>query len=107
MLVLVSKDDAALKLSGFLSGSRVRAGALDIDNPLVQQAALQAKVQIIDISELQSPDGGMHHDRLLALAALYPRLQSQPAEERQRYGTFLLDAANAKPVEVIRHAAAD
>ena len=107
MTVLVSKDDAALKLSGFLSGSRVRAGALDVDNPLVQQAALQAKVQIVDISELQSPDGGMHHDRLFALAALYPRLQSQPAEERQRYGTFLLDAAAAKPIEVIRHAAAD
>ena len=107
MTVLVSKDDAALKLSGFLSGSRVRAGALDIDNPLVQQAALKAKVQIIDISELKSPDGGMHHDRLFALAALYPRLQSQPAEERQRYGTFLLDAASAKPIEVIRHATAD
>ena len=107
MTVLVSKDDKALKLSSLLSGSRVRAGALDVDNPLVQEAALQAKVQIVDISELQSPDGGMHHDRLFALAVLYPRLQQQPPEQRQRYGTFLLDAADARPVEVSRHAAAD
>jgi esterase/lipase superfamily enzyme len=107
MTVLVSKDDKALKLSGLLSGSRVRAGALDVDNPLVQQAALQAKVQIVDISELQSPDGGMHHDRLFAMAALYPRLKQQPAAERLRYGTFLLDAADAKPVEVSQHAATD
>jgi esterase/lipase superfamily enzyme len=107
MTVLVSKDDKALKLSGLLSGSRVRAGALDVDNPLVQQAALQAQVQILDISELQSPDGGLNHDRLFALAALYPRLQQQSAEQRLRYGTFLLDAANARPVEISRHAAAD
>jgi esterase/lipase superfamily enzyme len=107
MTVLVSKDDKALKLSGLLSGSRVRAGSLDIDNPLVQQAALQAQVQILDISELQSPDGGLNHDRLFALAALYPRLQQLSAEQRLRYGTFLLDAANARPVEISRHAAAD
>jgi len=107
MTVLVSKDDLALKLSSLLSGSRPRAGALDVDNPVVQQAAQQAQVQIVDISELKSPDGGLNHDRLFALAALYPRLQSQPVAERQRYGTFLLDAATARPIEVARHAAAD
>lgn len=106
MTVLVSKDDKALRLSSLLSGLRVRAGALDVDNPLVQEAALQAKVQILDISELQSP-GRMQHNRLFALAALYPRLQQQPAEQRQRYGTFLLDAAEARPVAVTQHAAVD
>src|SRR5262245_47381753 len=100
LLVLVSKDDAALRLSTFIGGSRGRAGALDIENPLVQEAALKAKVQIVDISQLESRDGRLHHDRFVSLAALYPRMQRQPAAERQRFGTFVFDAANAKQVEV-------
>lgn len=67
LTVLVAKDDAALRLSNLLSGSQMRAGALDVDNPLVQEAALEAKVQVVDISALQSTDGGMNHDRLLRL----------------------------------------
>ena len=100
LTVLVSKDDAALKLSSFIEGSRLRAGALDVDNPLVQEAAAKAQVRIVDISQLQSLDGGMHHDRLFNLAVLYPRLQRQPAAEGQRFGVFLFDAANARPIEV-------
>src|SRR5215510_15092197 len=75
LTVLVSKDDAALKLSSFIAGSRTRAGALDVENPRVRDVALKAKVRIIDISQLQSPDGGMRHDRLFSLAALYPQLE--------------------------------
>ena len=100
LTVLVSKDDTALKLSSFIGGSRVRAGALDVDNPLVQEAALKAQVRIVDISQLQSPDGGMHHDRLFNLAVFYPQLQRRPAAEGQRFGVFLFDAANAKPIEL-------
>ena len=99
LTVLVSKDDAALRLSSFVGGSRVRAGALDVENPLVRDAALKAKVRIIDISQLQSSDG-MHHDRLFNLAALYPEIQRQSAAERQKSGAFLLDVANAEPVLV-------
>lgn len=100
LTVLVSKDDAALRVSNLVGGSRARAGALDINNPLVQEAALKAKVRIIDISQLQSTDGRMKHDRFVNLAALYPRLQELSAAERQVSGTFLFDAANARPVEV-------
>jgi esterase/lipase superfamily enzyme len=99
LTVLVSKDDQALKLSSFIGGSRVRAGALDVDNPLVQEAALKAQVRILDISQLQS-GGGMQHDRLFNLAVLYPQLQRRPAADGQRFGVFLFDAANAKPIEV-------
>jgi hypothetical protein len=67
---------------------------------------LKAKVRIIDISQLQSPDGGMRHDRLFSLAALYPQLDRQPAAERQGFGAFLFDAANAKPILVDRSAPA-
>jgi esterase/lipase superfamily enzyme len=107
MTVLVSKDDTALKLSSIIGGSRVQAGALDVENPLVREAALKAKVRIVDISQLQSPDGGMHHDRLFNLAALYPQLQRQTAAERQSSGAFLFDVANARPVQVSNPAPAN
>jgi len=100
LTVLVSKDDAALRLSSFVGGSRVRAGALDVDNPVVREAALKAKVRVIDISQLQSADGNLRHNRFVNLAAFYPRLQDRPAAERQESGTFLFDVANARPVEV-------
>jgi hypothetical protein len=95
MTVLVSQGRQSAEAFSPLSGS------------LVQEAAPHARFRPFDISELQSPDGGMHHDRLFALAVRYPRLQQPPAEQRQRYGMFLLDAADARPVEVSRHAAAD
>jgi len=100
LTVLVSKDDAALRLSNVISGSRARAGALDIDNPLVQEAALKAKVRIVDISQLQSSVGGMRHDRFVNLAAFYPQLQREAAAERDRYGTFLFDVAAGKPAQI-------
>ncbi len=100
LTVLVSKDDEALKLSSFIGGSRARAGALDVENPLVREAALEAKVQIVDISQLQSPDGDMRHDRLFNLAALYPQLQRRPPAEQQRSGAFLFDLTNTKPIKV-------
>ena len=100
LTVLVSKDDTALRLSSFIGGSRTRAGTLDVENPRVRDAALKAKVRIVDISQLQSSDGGMRHDRLFSLAALYPQLQRQPVAERQGFGKFLFDAANAKPIQV-------
>jgi esterase/lipase superfamily enzyme len=100
LLVLVSKDDAALKVSSFIGSSVVRAGALDVENPLVQEAALKARVQVVDISQLRSQDGRMNHDRFVSLAALYPQIQRQPVEERQKFGTFMFDAATAKPIRV-------
>src|SRR6185437_16921083 len=54
LLVLVSKDDGALRLSSIIGGGAPRAGALDVTNPIVQEAALKAKVQVVDISQLES-----------------------------------------------------
>jgi esterase/lipase superfamily enzyme len=107
LTVLVSKDDAALRFSSIAGGSRVRAGALDVDNPLVQEAAVKAKVRIIDISRLQSPDAGMNHDRFVSLAAFYPRLQDRPAAEAQQAGAFLFDTANARAIQVTNTAPAE
>jgi esterase/lipase superfamily enzyme len=55
---------------------------------------LKAKVQVVDISTLQSRDR-MNHSRFTALAELYPRLQRQPASEREQAGIFVIDANSA------------
>src|SRR5262245_62452505 len=59
LTVLVSKDDAALKLSSFIGGAGLRAGALDVENPRGRDAAVKGKVRIVDISQLQSHGGGL------------------------------------------------
>jgi len=100
LTMLVSKDDAALRLSSVIGGSRVRAGALDVENPVVREAALKAKVRIIDISRLRSSDGGLRHDRFVNVAAFYPQLQRMAEAERRQSGTFVFDAASARPVQV-------
>jgi esterase/lipase superfamily enzyme len=94
MTLLVSKDDRALAFSNIIGGSRARVGALDIENPAVREAALKAKVQVVDISTLQSRDR-QNHSRFVALAELYPRLQRQSASEREEAGIFVIDANSA------------
>ncbi len=102
LTLLVSNDDRALAFSNVIGGSRARVGALDIENPAVREAALKAKVQVVDISSLQSRDR-QNHSRFTALAELYPRLQRQPASEREQSGIFVIDtnsATVARPFEV-------
>jgi esterase/lipase superfamily enzyme len=104
MTLLVSRDDIALKLSGRIAGERPRVGALDVDDPRVQDAALRAKVQIVDISSLEASDR-LNHDRYTNLAALYPRLAAN--RELHRAGAFVLDAVGAtitSPLRVIGNA---
>jgi esterase/lipase superfamily enzyme len=107
LLVLVSKDDGALQISSFLSGGGVpRTGALDVNNPVVQEAALKAKVQVVDISQLESRDG-MKHDQFVSVAVLYSRMQ-QTMPNRSSAGTFVLngDSATLQPVASGRQALA-
>jgi esterase/lipase superfamily enzyme len=88
LVVLVSPDDRALKLSSLLAGDK-RAGALDIRDPSIQEEAREANVAIVDISELSSADG-TNHDRFTALAALYPKLKADGRpNEVQRAGVFV------------------
>jgi esterase/lipase superfamily enzyme len=103
LLVLVSKDDGALRFSTLLGGTgAVRAGALDVDNPIIQEAALQARVQVVDISRLASHDD-LHHDQFVSVAVLYTRLQHNAAAYRNTAGTFVFNqngAAMVQPVNV-------
>jgi esterase/lipase superfamily enzyme len=107
LLVLVSKDDGALRISSFLSGGGVpRTGSLDVNNAVVQEAALKAKVQVVDISHLESHDS-LKHDQFVSVAVLYSRMQ-QTMPNRTSAGTFVLngDSATLQPVASGRQALA-
>jgi esterase/lipase superfamily enzyme len=96
LLVLVSKDDGALQMASLLGGGGVpRAGAVDVNNPIVQDAAQEAKVQVVDISQLDSQDG-LKHDQFVSVAVHYARLQARAGPDRTSAGTFIFNGDSAK-----------
>ena len=98
MKVLVSRGDIALAVSRRVAGNRPRLGALNVDDPRVQRAALRAKLQIIDISNLKSTDS-FNHDRFVTLAAFYPRLAAAEANgtapDLRQAGAFVFNTVGA------------
>ena len=97
LTVLVSRDDLALSVSGFLAGERQRLGAIGVADRRVQDAALKANIQVIDISSLQASDG-LNHDRYVGLAALYPRLAApddKGGRGLRRAGAFIFNSVGA------------
>jgi esterase/lipase superfamily enzyme len=96
MTVLVSRDDIALSVSSLIARERPRLGMIDVDDPRVQEAAVRAKLEIIDVSSLKAPDR-LHHDRFASLAALYPRLAAANANgaDLRRAGAFVFNAVGA------------
>jgi esterase/lipase superfamily enzyme len=93
MTVLVARDDIALAVASFIAGERPRLGMIDVDDPRVQEAAVEAKLEIVDVSSVKAPDG-MKHERFASLAALYPRLAAVDADgaDLRRAGAFVFDA---------------
>jgi esterase/lipase superfamily enzyme len=98
MTLLVATDDRALAMSRRIASSRARVGELDVNDPRVREAALRARVRIVDISDV-SASSRFNHDRHVNLAALYPVLASSTANDpdldRRNPGVFVLDAMNA------------
>jgi esterase/lipase superfamily enzyme len=94
MTLLVSKDDRALAVSSFITTERPRVGALDVENPLVREAALKADIRIIDISNLPSSDR-FNHSRFVSLAALYPKVSHDAGRNLGNAGAFVFDAVGA------------
>lgn len=89
MTVLVSSDDNALKASSIISGNRIRAGAIDVHDPRVTDAAKRYNIEVIDISSLASQDG-MHHSRFVQL---FSRVGSNfRGSTPQRAGAFVLSS---------------
>ena len=93
MAVLVARDDIALSLASFIADKRPRLGMIDVDDPRVQEAAVRAKLEIVDVSSVKSPDG-MKHERFASLAALYQRLAAADADwaDLRRAGAFVFNA---------------
>ncbi|CAN7463112.1 alpha/beta hydrolase [Rhizobium sp. LjRoot254] len=96
MVILVSKDDRALEASKILSYSTARVGRLDVDDPKVQAAAVEAGIVLIDITQIQSMDSA-NHSRFADVAALYPALTAESARKQNlgNAGAFVFDAAAA------------
>jgi esterase/lipase superfamily enzyme len=95
LTILVSKDDRALKVASFISGSSVRVGALDVNDPRVREAAVKHGVLIVDTSE-QPASNALNHDKLFSLAALYRSVATgSRTPTLGRAGAFILDTAGA------------
>lgn len=94
--VLVSKTDRALSVSSLLGGDRPRIGRLDINDPIIQDAAKKANVNIVDISMAQSSDG-LGHDRFAAVARFGSDFEKAEAKARSggTISTLIFDAAGA------------
>ena len=108
LLVLVSKDDGALRISSIIGGGVVRAGAINVDNPVVQEAALKAKAQVVDISGLVRHDD-LGHDQFVSVAVIFSQLQLQAAPYRDTPGAFVFaddGGTMIRPADIAIEAAA-
>ncbi|GEO87047.1 MULTISPECIES: alpha/beta hydrolase [Alphaproteobacteria] len=98
LTVLVSKDDRALKASSVIGGDVQRVGALDVEEPGIQEAATKAGIQFIDISKLGASDP-LNHDRYAAFASLIPQLEANRRQDGGadlgRAGAFVFDTLGA------------
>ncbi|UTS93708.1 alpha/beta hydrolase [Rhizobium anhuiense] len=95
--LLVSKDDRALVASSFIAGERPRVGRLDIDDPVIEEAALKERLRVIDITSIQASDG-LGHDRYASLAKFGAQLASFESGRRSTagdVGAYVFDAAGA------------
>ncbi|MGO7205006.1 alpha/beta hydrolase, partial [Rhizobium ruizarguesonis] len=95
--LLVSKDDRALVASSFIAGERARVGRLDIDDPVIKEAALKERLRVIDITSIQASDG-LGHDRYASLAKFGAQLASFESGRRSTagdVGAYVFDAAGA------------
>jgi len=95
--LLVSKDDRALSVSSFVAGERPRVGRVDIDDPVIKEAALTAGLRVIDITSVRGSDG-LGHDRYASLAKFGAQLSTFENGKRSNasdVGAFVFDAAGA------------
>ncbi|MDK3020414.1 MULTISPECIES: alpha/beta hydrolase [Rhodobacterales] len=63
--ILVSSDDRALKISARLAADRTRLGAVDVNDPAIQQLIVDTGVRIVDVTQIESTDST--HSRYIGL----------------------------------------
>ena len=84
------------------------AGDIDVDDPVVREAALKEKVQVVDISRLAKHDD-LGHDQFVSVAVLYSRSHDQAARYRNTAGTFIFtddDETFLRPIDIGNQVAA-
>lgn len=89
LIVLVSTDDAALRMSRRVNADRLRIGAIDVSDPEVAAAVAGGDVMFVDISEIQAPDLA-RHGRYAMLSALYPQLEPYAGNTVRNAGAYAL-----------------
>jgi len=97
LTILVSKDDRALDVSRRLAGGRQRVGAVDVNEPLLEEIARREDLRIVDISSVQASDG-TRHDRFVRFAALQSKemaREGSPLASVGRAGAYVFNAAGA------------
>ncbi|MHA7867021.1 MAG: alpha/beta hydrolase [Salipiger thiooxidans] len=99
--VMVSQDDRALRLSSRLASKRRRLGAVDVENPVGLERALESQVRLVDISTLPAATA-MLHDRGRELARLYQTLRKDGStiESVTVAGAYVLDSLGNGLIDV-------
>jgi esterase/lipase superfamily enzyme len=94
--ILVAGDDRALAVSKVISASTQRVGTLDVKDPKVQAAAVEAGVELIDISQIEATDSA-RHSRFVDARVLFPALSANAQRNNgiNKAGAFVFDAAAA------------
>nr|WP_244318288.1 alpha/beta hydrolase [Roseibium hamelinense] len=69
-IVIVSKDDRALRLSRAIAGGKERVGAYSDDQELAELGAI-----VVDLTEVESEDSA-HHSKFAQLAEFAPEIRS-------------------------------
>ncbi|MFB9949097.1 alpha/beta hydrolase [Rhizobium puerariae] len=95
--LLVSKTDRALSVSSLVGGERPRVGRVDVDDPVVKDAARKEGVRLIDITSVEGSDG-LGHDRYASLAKFGTQLavlEKGQSSSVGDVGAFVFDAAGA------------
>lgn len=93
LTVLISSDDAALKLSRFLAGGVDRVGVVSADDPRVIADAAEYNVRVYDLSEIKTNEL-LQHDKFAESGPLVAAIgRGLASEEIGKAG--IIDAATA------------
>lgn len=95
--VLVSKDDRALAASSLIAGERPRVGRVDVNDPIITEAAMKGRLRVIDISSVGGTDR-LGHDRYASLAKFgtqFANFENGKRSTMSDVGAYVFDAAGA------------
>lgn len=95
--VLVSKDDRALVASSLIAGERPRVGRVDVNDPIIREAAMKGRLHVVDISSVGGTDG-LGHDRYASLAKFgtqFANFENGKLSTMGNVGAYVFDTAGA------------